>query len=946
MSFDLLDTVLPTEGRYCIVGIGKYTDQRFADTREEANALIEEFKGKRVNVFFGCAKFGPQENRTHDNVAHIRALWLDIDCGPTKGVPNDKGKIEGYIDQKTGLVELQKFCKTVGLPKPILVNSGNGIHAYWLLEQTLARREWEPLAKRFKQLCKEHGLIVDDKVFEASRVLRVPDTNNYKKGEEKPVTVMNEDSPRMTYEQMRLILGEAETAPKEEPDFVPSSMSPMMEALMQNKVKRFKTIMLKGEGGCAQLNHCYANQASIDEPLWQSALSIAAFCVDGDEAAHKLSREYPEYDPGEVDTKLRNIRKNGGPHHCATFEERNPGGCDGCPHKGKIKSPIMLGLEIAEAEDDEFVVEDEETGTQTRFVVPEYPFPFFRGKNGGVYVRPPPESEEDPKVVYEHDFYLVKRMTDPEVGEVVLFRLHLPHDGVREFTLTAAAICSKDELRKLLAYHGVITSKSQYDNLAVFVVSSLKNLQYERKAEKMRTQFGWADGDSKFIVGDREITKDGVFYSPPSTVTEDVVDKVYVKGEFEKWKEVFNMYAIPGLEPHAFAALTAFGSPLLKFTGLEGAIINVIHPESGTGKSTILFMCNSVTGQPKDLTSMFKDTLNAKIHRLGVMNNLANTIDEVTNMSGMEFSDLAYSISQGRGKDRMNGQSNTLRKNNTKWQGITLASSNASFYEKLGVAKSTPDGESMRLLEYRIEPNNLIPVDVGKQMFDHQLRENFGHAIEIYAQWLVNNLEEAIDLMRGIQAKIDREVQFSQRERFWSAVVACNIAGGLIAKSLGLHDYDMKAIYEWVKIMLGEMRHEIKPPQSTPATAVGEFVNGHINNVLVVNGEVDARTKMEAMPTLEPRGELLIRYEPDNKDLYISAKAFKEFCVRQQINYKGILRELGEVGIYKGPVNKRMSKGMRIVAPAVRVLHFDASNTEYLQMDSVVNENRDVELQD
>ena len=70
-----------------------------------------------------------------------------------------------------------------------------------------------------------------------------------------------------------------------------------------------------------------------------------------------------------------------------------------------------------------------------------------------------------------------------------------------------------------------------------------------------------------------EITKDGVFYSPPSTVTEDVVDKVLVMGDFEKWKEVFNLYAKPGLEPHAFAALTAFGSPLLKFTGLEGAII-------------------------------------------------------------------------------------------------------------------------------------------------------------------------------------------------------------------------------------------------------------------------------------------------------------------------------------------------------------------------------------
>ena len=401
------------------------------------------------------------------------------------------------------------------------------------------------------------------------------------------------------------------------------------------------------------------------------------------------------------------------------------------------------------------------------------------------------------------------------------------------------------------------------------------------------------------------------------------------------------MYARPGLEGHAFAALTAFGSPLLKFTGLEGAIINLIHPESGSGKSTALFMCNSVYGQPKELTSMYKDTFNAKMHQLGVMNNLPNTVDEITNLSGMEFSDMAYSISQGRGKNKMNGSSNTLRVNNTKWQGITLASANASFYEKLGVAKNTPDGESMRLLEYKIEPNNIIDVQEGKQMFDHQLRENYGHAGDIYVQWLVNNLEEAISLVRKVQARLDRDVQFNQKERFWSGVSACNIAGGLIAGNLGLHDYDMKEIYDWLKGMLNEMRFEIQAPTSTPVTILGEFVNAHIVNALVVNGEVDARSNLQSMPMLEPRGELLIRYEPDTKELFIAAKQFKDFCVKQQINYKTTLKELGKIKVYVESVNKRMSKGMKVVSPAVRVLKFDASASEFLQMDALVTTDED-----
>ena len=71
---------------------------------------------------------------------------------------------------------------------------------------------------------------------------------------------------------------------------------------------------------------------------------------------------------------------------------------------------------------------------------------------------------------------------------------------------------------------------------------------------------------------------------------------------------------------------------------------------SGSGKSTTLYMANSIFGHPRELGSIWKDTFNAKMQRLGVMNNMPNTIDEITNMPPREFSDLAYGISQGRGK--------------------------------------------------------------------------------------------------------------------------------------------------------------------------------------------------------------------------------------------------------------------------------------------------------
>jgi hypothetical protein len=946
-TFDLLDAVLPPEGRYCVLGVGKYVDQTFWDTREEAAAQTQKLVDGGFDAYFGCAKFGAANNRTHSNALHFRALWMDIDCGPTKGVPNEKGIIQGYLTQEEGMTEFRKFCKAYKLPRPILVNSGYGIHAYWLLEETINRQLWEPLSNRLCELCVEHGLIVDPSVFEASRVLRTPGTKNFKYNTEADVFVMSEETARLSYEHIKELLGAPDPAP-EKPDFLPSKLSPLMESMMANKVKRFKTIMIKsaqGEG-CQQLLHCYENQESIPYDLWRSALSITAFCIDKDVAAHRMSEKYPEYNEVEVERKLDDLIRTGGPHRCTTFEKYNPGGCDGCPHKGAIVSPIVLGVEIAEASEEDNVVEVEEAGETQTYRIPEYPFPFFRGKNGGVY-RKPAENEDDPQLVYENDLYVVKRMQDPGSGETLLFRLHLPRDGVREFSVPLANAVVKEKLRDSLAPHGVAPSGKQVDLLLSYVMAFVKNLQHQNKAEIMRTQFGWVDNNSKFILGDREITKDGVFYSPPSATTKDVAEMLYPKGEFELWKEVFNMYAKPGLEPHAFAALTAFGSPLLKFTGLSGAIINVIHQSSGSGKSTALYMCNSVYGEPQKLASIWKDTINSKMHRLGVLNNLPNTIDEITNTTPQEFSDLSYSISQGRGKNRMKASTNEMRLNNTTWQGITLASSNASFYEKLGAAKNSPDGESMRLLEYAIKPTEIIGVAEGKQMFDHQLLENFGHAGEIYAQWLVNNLEDAQALLAKVQARIDKAVQFTSRERFWSAVAACNITGGLISRSLGLHDYDMAAVYEWLLKMLGEMREDIKPPQSNPAILLGEFINSHMNNALVVNGEMDARSNMEAMPLWEPRGELLIRYEPDNKHLYVAAKQFKDFCVKQQVNYKTMLKELQDANVFVEGMNKRMSKGMKVVSPAVRVLKFDASSNEFIQMDGLIptNENRDSQLQ-
>jgi hypothetical protein len=969
-NFDLLDAVLPEGGWFAVVGIkGKSVVQKIVETREEVDSIAEKFVEQKRNVFFGCSKFATDANRKKDNVLSTKAFWLDVDCAPGKEQINpDTGVPFGYIDQPTGLAELHKFCETTGLPSPTIVSSGRGLHVYWILTEPLGRKEWETTANRLREMCSIQGFYVDPGVFEVSRVLRIPGTFNFKNDPPYDVKVLS-PAPPVEHAELKRILGVKERAPLLPPTELvrEKGLSALTQSLLGNTVQKFKNIMIRGDDGCKQLVYAYRNRASIPEPLWWSSLTVANECVDRIKAIHMMSEGHPDYDPTEAVRKAEQGGGEGGPHRCETFERHNPGGCKGCKWKGKIAGPIALSKEVVEDEEPEEVeaqpeeAEVDEDGEpqellyerqeveEIAYKIPPYPKPYVKGKNGAIYL-PASGEEAEPICIYEHALYVVKRMTDPSEGEIVLLRLHLPQDGVKEFTAPLAVVVVKEELRKVLAKQGVAGTATQMNHLASFVLAFVKNMQYQKKADTMRNQFGWVENNSKFILGSSEVTKDGIFSSPPSSTTKKLAQDIGPVGSFEKWKEAFNMYARPGMEPYVFATLTAFGAPLFRFTGLKGAVVNVIYKHGGTGKSTTLFMCNSVYGSPEGLASMWKDTYNSKILQLGVMNNLPFTLDEMTNISAEEFSDLAYGMSQGRDKNRMKGMTNELRVNNATWQTISLASSNASFYEKMTMAKQGSNAEMLRLFEYEIPPNDFISTEEGKRMFDRQLKENYGHAGEVYIQWLVNNLEEAVSAMLRIQQKIDKELRLTPPERFWSAIAACNITGGLLARNLGLHEYDMKALYSWVCNTIQSIREDTKPPMDDVMGIIGDYINRHMQNILVVKAETDKRTSMPVFPTLEPRGELLIRYEPDTKHMYFVTREFKQDCVERQISYKDTIRQLRSSGFLVDTPNKRMSKGMKITSPAVHTLMFDCSKSGFIDIDGMIaseipNEDREGELQ-
>ena len=924
----LLEAVVPSEeGFYCVLGLknGAHHSQTHHKTIQEVEAEADRLVANGVDVFFGCGKFITDENRDAANCGLMKSFFLDIDCGEDKAKPDKRGRIKGYVDQATGMQALKELCKTLNLPRPTVVNSGRGWHVYWPLTEAVPKDKWLPVAETFKAKCLEHKFIVDPAVpADAARVLRIPGTKNFKDTPPHDVVLMHLSEP-MEFDDFVQRMGPLLEAKK---PYNPKELDDFTKAVIGNKQSRFRTILKKTASGfgCEQLRLVVEDQENIEEPLWRAGLSIAKFCVDGVKAIHIISKQHKQYDPQRTEAKADTVK---GPYTCETFDSLAPNICGNCPHKGKFKSPIVLGHEIAKAAEGtvlEYAVpEDAQAAPVPAFIVPKLPNRYFRGKTGGIYKHMKEDEDGDAAValVYEYDLFVTKRLFDPGQGETVLIRLSLPRDGVKEFSLTLVEALSKDELRKALSFHGVIALQTQMLLILDYLVQCAKELQVTQEVEMMRQQLGWADDDRKFILGDREIGADYIRYSPPSKATRDVAHALRPMGSFDEWKEIINVYDMPGFEPHAFAVFTAFGAPLIKFMGIKGGIINLINNRSGTGKSTILQVMNSVWGHPDELMIQWRDTLNVKLHRMAVMCNLPLGVDEITKMSGDDFSDLAYSVTQGAPRRRMKSSTNEERESQGYWATMMVATSNASMTDKLEALKSTAEGELMRLMQYRIDPTNNLDKATAKQIFG-RLQSNYGHAGGKYAQFLVQNLEECIDTTLKLQVKLDKAVNIETRERFWSGMAASNLAGGMFAHKLGLHEINYKRVFDWSVEEIKSMQGSVRLNFNDYATVVGEFLLKHNLNILVVNKYSTSKAGIAAAPLLLPRGALIVRYEPDTKKIFIVRQALKDYCAAKQITFTDLLSGLNSTGAFIAEVRTRLDVGTEISAPPVVALEFDA----------------------
>jgi hypothetical protein len=160
---------------------------------------------------------GARKQRCRENVAALRACWLDVDVGDAK--PN-QGK--GYATQAEARMALDSFCVQLGIPPTFINSSGIGLHVHWAFSEPVVPGRWQSVANALKRACHFAGLLADPScTADSTRILRPPGTFNRKDpAAPRPVATL-ERGESVDFEKFRAAVGRLagwiDAAPAETP---------------------------------------------------------------------------------------------------------------------------------------------------------------------------------------------------------------------------------------------------------------------------------------------------------------------------------------------------------------------------------------------------------------------------------------------------------------------------------------------------------------------------------------------------------------------------------------------------------------------------------------------------------------------------------------------------------------------------------------------------------
>lgn len=885
-------------------------------TFEQMVAYAEALDSKELQVYFACASYaepvvmvdGKKKYRIRENVKAVKSFWLDIDCGEGKD----------YASQPEGLAALERFLADTNLPRPLIVNSGNGIHCYWVTDAAISPDIWVRVATLLRELCLSFGLRTDAKcTSDVCRVLRPVGTHNRKRGARLVSVIGDVPNPIGVVDFAKQLKALADTKQIEvikptvkfENDFaVPVEYAPVSA----HEIAKH----------CKQVKDFADARGNVPEPLWFNMLGLLKHTVEGEDICQEWSNGHPSYN--RTDTSRKIIQWHRGPATCDSIRVANPGGCEGCKLKGKINSPISLGntlpkpsrVEIAKPEPP---VDSGRSGdgqpegskkTVAEVVAPKLPM-----TDAGFRFNP--EEPEFPASMreefsYDGDKLLVKIETPAGVSSIVpmcdsiiwpvsyhrngagayhMVWRAVHHKRTYDFEISGAATAiGGREIWQELGSHGIVPRSGKKKHMEAYVTGWFNELKRRAEETHVFSQFGWQK-DNSFVVGTKQYRPDGSILN--IRLAGDAAQPAYSeafnsRGTVAEWASIVDRaYNYSGQEQYQFMLAVGFGAPLLRlFENYGGLTLNAYSPTKGLGKSTAGKLAIGVWGDPKLLLrTKQQTTYKAYIAHCGVMNSLPVMMDEATNIEARELSDILYTFSQGTPRVILN-RSGQMNMHQQSWSTMQVSTANRSMVTLVGAMKSNADAEMGRIFEYQFSKVSKLTKEDADEILG-KAETTYGAAGELYAQYIVTHRAEIEALLHDTRRKLDLRIDLTVQDRFVSAGLACIVVGVTIARSLGLVNFNIESLVDWMVLNARQFKESVTSSTPPVIDVFGKMLTEIAKGFIVTQNEGDASIAGKAATVIQhPNGASITgRLIEGEQVLYIQQATIRTWCARNQADY-------------------------------------------------------------
>ena len=285
---------------------GRVNTRWFEHGQLDKMAAYAVESGKTKNTYFGVNPRVKALDRYHrgekEDIASVIGAFSDFDI---------RGKAHAEKALPETKEELMAFLSALPKAPSLLVESGNGLHAYWLFREPCSVRTeedrnyaekivrgWENFIK--EKALREHGWKFDS-VSDLPRMLRAVGTVNHKTAERPLCKVVS-------FTEIRYDPSDFEKY---------ASAQPAKMTAGTNEKDGF-ALMGTGSGReliekCFFLQHCRDDAESLPEPVWYAAITNLAQTADGESIIHEISSPYPRYTYEETQRNTSTPRRKTSP---------------------------------------------------------------------------------------------------------------------------------------------------------------------------------------------------------------------------------------------------------------------------------------------------------------------------------------------------------------------------------------------------------------------------------------------------------------------------------------------------------------------------------------------------------------------------------------------------------------------------------------------------------